>query len=159
MTQIVVGVDGSDSSNKALEWALDQARLRGDAVLLLMHGYRPPASRNPYAYSYPYMPPGAVSDMVEQEDQYREQQETVARQHAEALIEGALDSAGGAPAGIAVKKVTMAIDPAKALVEASGDADLLVVGSRGRGGFNGLLLGSVSQQCVHHAPCPVVVVR
>jgi nucleotide-binding universal stress UspA family protein len=49
--------------------------------------------------------------------------------------------------------------PAKALIEASDGADLLVVGSRGLGGFKGLLLGSVSQQCSHHARCPVTIVR
>jgi nucleotide-binding universal stress UspA family protein len=49
--------------------------------------------------------------------------------------------------------------PVKGLIEAAKRADLLVVGARGLGGFTGLLLGSVSDQCVHHAPCPVTVVR
>jgi nucleotide-binding universal stress UspA family protein len=58
-----------------------------------------------------------------------------------------------------VKTAVIEGPPARVLVDLSADADLLVVGSRGRGGFSELLLGSVSQQCVHHARCPVTVVR
>jgi nucleotide-binding universal stress UspA family protein len=56
------------------------------------------------------------------------------------------------------REVVADLQPAQALIARSKDAEMLVVGSRGRGGFTGLLLGSVSQQCVHHATCPVVVI-
>jgi nucleotide-binding universal stress UspA family protein len=62
-------------------------------------------------------------------------------------------------AGLEVERVVLEGPPALMLVEAAEEADLLVVGSRGYGGFTGLLLGSVSQQCAHHAHCPVVIVR
>jgi nucleotide-binding universal stress UspA family protein len=73
-------------------------------------------------------------------------------------LERALADAGDRTAGVDVEPVVREGAPARVLLEEADDADLLVVGSRGLGGFRGLLLGSVSQQCSHHAPCPVVVV-
>jgi nucleotide-binding universal stress UspA family protein len=67
------------------------------------------------------------------------------------------DVAGDA-AAVRVDQIAVDDRPARALIAAAADADLLVVGSRGHGGFAGLLLGSVSQQCAQHAPCPVVIV-
>jgi nucleotide-binding universal stress UspA family protein len=69
----------------------------------------------------------------------------------------ALDEAGASSCGVPVTSELVQGQPADVLCEAAKDADLLVVGSRGLGGFRGLLLGSVSQQCAHHAPCPVVI--
>jgi nucleotide-binding universal stress UspA family protein len=74
------------------------------------------------------------------------------------LLEAAVAEAMAAEPGLDVIGELAEMRPAAALLGAARDADLLVVGSRGHGGFAGLLLGSVSSQCVHHAPCPVVVV-
>jgi nucleotide-binding universal stress UspA family protein len=62
------------------------------------------------------------------------------------------------PSGVEIEQVVVYGSPAEAILQQSADADLVVVGSRGRGGFTGLLLGSVSQQVAHHARCPVVIV-
>ena len=70
------------------------------------------------------------------------------------MVAGAVGDSGPP----AVELISAALTPAPALLESAKGADLLVVGARGRGSFRWLLLGSVSQQCVHHAPCPVVVV-
>lgn len=156
---IVVGVDGSASSVQALTWALAEARLRGEATILAVHAFRPPETRSPYAYSYPYLPAHLVNQMVDQDRAWHEEQEAAVRRAAEDLLDRAIAAAGGDDAGIAIKRVVLARDPAPALIELSRTADLLVVGSRGRGGFRGLRLGSVSQHCLHHAHCPVVVVR
>ena len=67
-------------------------------------------------------------------------------------------AAAGIPAGVDVERRTVNDLPARGLLDSAADADLLVVGARGRGGFRGLLLGSVSQQAAQHAPCPVVIV-
>jgi len=75
------------------------------------------------------------------------------------VLERALEDAGDAAAGLDVESVVREGAPAGVLLDEAQDAELLVVGSRGLGGFRGLLLGSVSQQCTHHAPCPVVIVR
>jgi nucleotide-binding universal stress UspA family protein len=72
-------------------------------------------------------------------------------------VERALSEAGAE--SVEIKRSVVEGHPAAALLDAAKEADLLVVGSRGRGGFAGLLLGSVGEQCAHHAPCPVVIVR
>jgi nucleotide-binding universal stress UspA family protein len=158
MGEIIIGVDGSEPSHRALRWALDEARLRDDAVIVV-HAYERPRARNPYATVYPYIPADTVRVATDYERQMQEEHDTHARQQAEGIIQRALNEAGGAADGPVVKPVTVARDAAKTLVEMSDHAELLVVGSRGHGGFAGLLLGSVSQHCVHHARCPVVVIR
>jgi nucleotide-binding universal stress UspA family protein len=96
--------------------------------------------------------------MTEALDERTKFQEAVRRQ-AEDLLEGLLDEMGETVEGIDVQRTVVEDrSPAEALVELSGDADMLVVGSRGRGGFSKLLLGSVSHAVVLHALCPVMVI-
>jgi nucleotide-binding universal stress UspA family protein len=87
----------------------------------------------------------------------------VSRDEVEMSLQKALDKAAALVAeiapGVTFKGVTHEGSPAKDLIDASKGADLLVVGSRGLGGFSGLFLGSVSQQCAVHAHCPIVIVR
>ncbi|GAA3387457.1 universal stress protein [Streptomyces roseoviridis] len=135
--RVVVGVDGSDSSYGALRWAARHARLIG-ATLEVVAAYDVPGAVGRSA------PP--VSAAFDEE---------AARRALSDEIRTVLIPVGEVPV---VEHVVRA-RPAEALIDASAGAELLVVGSRGRGGFTGLLLGSVSQQCVAHASCPVVVVR
>lgn len=158
MGEILVGVDGSTASSRALAWAVDEARRRGDATLMVVHAYAPPERRRPYAYGDPYMSAEMLQRLIDEDRQWREQQEEAALRHAEALVEGMLNRVGEESRDVAIRRLVVAREPAETLVEMSDNADLLVVGTRGRGGFKGLLLGSVSQQCVQHARCPVVVV-
>lgn len=143
MRNIVVGVDGSEASLTALEWALGEARLHG-ALLETVHVYPHPM---------PTVTPFAL-EMV-----------TISAREAEALIESRrgwlaelirdrfpdLDSEK-------IRITVLSGHAADQLVHRSTEADLLVVGARGHGGFRGLLVGSVAQQCIHHAKCPIVVV-
>jgi nucleotide-binding universal stress UspA family protein len=138
---VVVGVDGSDESYGALHWAIAEAGLR-QADLHVVHAYE---------YTHPLMPtglvPGADCNTMER----------ASRTRLEEMVESALGTADHRPHDVA-----LTLSPAtatQALLSASVGAELLVVGSRGRGGFSGLLLGSVSQQCSHHARCPIVVSR
>jgi nucleotide-binding universal stress UspA family protein len=137
---IVVGVDGSDESLHALRWALEEARSRGAKLTVI------------YAWVYPHLPPPGFAPPV-QVDMGGLQL------GAEALLDAAVSEVVGPDAGVECERAAVQGTAAAVLVEAAEDADLLVVGSRGLGGFTGLLLGSVSQQCAHHAPCPVVIVR
>jgi nucleotide-binding universal stress UspA family protein len=139
-TLIVVGVDGSDESARALEWAADEARAR-DARVQVISAWHVPA----LVYSSGYAPMVAPST--------EESSEHAARAIAEGVA-NELESGG-----LEAEAVVVRGNAAEALIDASADADLLVVGSRGHGGFTGLLLGSVSTQCAHHAHCPVVIVR
>ena len=139
MATIVVGIDGSPASAKALRWAVEEARLRGAAV------------RAVYAWSFPFRD-GEIAHLA------AEAAHDPLEQEAKRLAENAVRMAVGGDVD-AIERVVTEKPAVQALTEAARDADLLVVGSRGRGGFAGLLLGSVSHQCAQHAPCPVVIVR
>ena len=136
--RIVVGVDGSDSSRKALEWGYDEAAHHG-ASLVVVTAWHPP--------SLPMSPPPE-----NYEDQPR-------REALELLERFTSELVPKDPVVDIHTSVEQGKNPAKVLIERSGEADLVVVGSRGHGGFLGMLLGSVSQHVVAHAECPVVVVR
>lgn len=140
MGKIVVGVDGSSGSREALRWAFAEAQLRNatlEAVIVWQY---------PITTSLPTF--GAMSAP---EDFQTEARST--------LIAILADEGITAAAPIPVTTLVAEGNPARALLDAAEDAELLVVGSRGHGGFTGVLVGSISQQCVHHSKCPVVVVH
>lgn len=140
MGLIVVGVDASESSRRALAWALREGALRGEPVEVLA------------AWSFLDQTPLTGREFTPDFDQ------AAADAALSALVE-AVQSADSTLVGVEVR-LTAACDlPAHALLLACDRADLLVVGARGVGGFEGLLLGSVSQQVVQHSTVPVVVVR
>ena len=142
MPGITVGIDGSAHSTRALDWALKEAAIRHAPVTVLTVHLVPASgwTGNPIT-----LPPDAA-------------EEEKARQAAEELTLKATSQLGDAqPPSVTVRAISGF--PAQALIEASRTADLLVVGSRGAGGFARLLVGSVSSQVVHHAHCPVVVVH
>ena len=159
MRRILVGVDGSEESRSALRWAFDEAKVADGATVTIVHAYRPPEVRSYSAYSDAFLDPASLRRRTDEDRARREDDELHARQGAERVIENLLAEVRTEADRCEVKPVTVPKDPAKTLIDLSRDADLLVVGSRGRGGFAGLLLGSVSQQCVRHARCPVLVVR
>ena len=131
---VVAGVDGSVGAARALQWAAEEARLRGARLRVVL------------AWSYLDQPGGEFNPAYGEDD---------ARRHLDEIIAGL----GEEGEGVDLEPVTVNDLPARGLLEATGtDADLLVVGARGLGGFQGLLLGSVSQQVAQHAPCPVVIV-
>jgi nucleotide-binding universal stress UspA family protein len=139
VSTIVVGVDGSAGAQAALRFAVEEARLRG-ATLRLVTAWHIPSM----AYSG-----GLVVPFDRREFE----------QNAEAACEKALGAVREQTADLEVERVAGEGQPAHVLLQQAKDADLLVVGTRGHGGFAGLLLGSVSQQCAQHAPCPVVIVN
>jgi nucleotide-binding universal stress UspA family protein len=165
MAKIVVGIDASPGALQALAWAADEARLRL-ASLQVVHAYHGQALAAPlYFPSQEALPGRATGGQlppdVARAETAREQAEFQAavRRQAEDLLEDLLGEAGEAVEGVDVQRTVLADrHAAEALVELSDSADLLVVGSRGRGGFSSLLLGSVSHAVVLHARCPVVVI-
>jgi nucleotide-binding universal stress UspA family protein len=141
MSGIVVGIDGSHNADRALEWAMAEAAIR-KTQLTVLAVHPVPAS---YWTGAPVLLPGDENRVAE------------IREAAESAVAAAKARLGDGEA----KSVTVtAVNgfPAQELIKASKDADLLVVGTRGGGGFAVLMLGSVSSQVVHHAACPVVVV-
>ncbi len=144
---IVVGVDGSDASRAALRWAAEEAGLRS-VPLLLVHvwSFIPPQPiGDPGLLAVP------VGDLPGQLD--------AERSAAAGALEGAASESLAVAPGIEVEEKLLEGDAGDALVSESESAQLLVVGSHGRTGFQAALLGSVSRHVASHAACPVVVVK
>lgn len=133
--RVVAGVDGSDGSRQAAEWAAGYARLTGSELRLLTTWHWPAM--------YGAVPAADVDFEGDARAVVVRMTDDLRRRFPDLQLE--FDVASGAAA--------------EALINASREADLLVVGSRGHGAFTGMLIGSVSLHCVHHAHCPVVVVR
>jgi nucleotide-binding universal stress UspA family protein len=148
---VVVGVDGSPGAKEALLWALAEARLRHwplRAVHAWMFGY---IGGSVEGYPYWGGSLGSYTSLgIDLGDLHHA---------AEDLLERALADVKGEAEGVDIERQVVQGSAAEVLVTAATPADLLVVGSRGHGGFAGLMVGSVSQQCVHHAPCPVVIIH
>jgi nucleotide-binding universal stress UspA family protein len=129
---VAVAFDGSEGSRRALRWAAEEARIR-DARLRVVRAWS-------------YMDQGETFDPKYCDDDARRE------------IDEAVAALGEVTAGLDVESVTVNDLAARGVLTGAGDADLLVVGSRGHGGVAGLLLGSVSRHVAHHARCPVVIV-
>jgi nucleotide-binding universal stress UspA family protein len=140
MSGIVVGVDGSENSLDALRWAVEEARLRG----VTLHAVG--------TFTSPIMSTGYEVAAADPDD---------IRAAAQAMLAAAIDSVreAGDLDAVTIESEVIEGHAGERLIELSADADLLVVGSRGHGGFIGLLMGSVTTYAVNHSICPVVVVR
>ena len=134
--RIVVGVDGSETSGRALSWSIEEARRR-HARVVAVHAWVPP-------YVGAELVPAVAYEATEYE------------RHGRNTLDAAIDAVDTSALDEPVERRVVSDSPAKALLAAADGADLLVVGSRGKGGFKGLLLGSISHHVTHHAPCPVV---
>ena len=133
---IVVGIDGSENARRALTWAVDEARLR-DAELIAVFAWQLPLIGIPGAFDEAHLEQEAKQFLLSQV------------------------AAVAPPADVRITQLVARGDPTASLMKACehARADLLVLGSRGREGFVGLLLGSVGQQCAAYAPCPVLIVK
>jgi nucleotide-binding universal stress UspA family protein len=148
---VVVGVDGSAGAREALRWAAAEARLRRTRLRVVHVTTSGFFGAGGAGYGYPYisgsvdtLPGAGFSDL---------------RHAADDLLDEAIADVEADGGGLEIERQIVEGGAVEVLVHAVAEGDLLVVGSRGHGGFAGLLLGSVSQQCAHHAPCPVVIVH
>ena len=139
--RIVVGVDGSAASRAAFRWAVRQAELTG-ATIQAITAWQHPVATGGYAWG-----PVGVLDSTDLQEA------------AEKTLADEISEVVGARTDIKLQPQPVEGNPAQVLLDASAGADLLVVGSRGHGGFTGMLLGSVSEHCVSNAHCPVLVLR
>ena len=140
MERIVVGIDGSETSQRALRWALDEGRLR-QAAIAVVHAWH-----SSYAAAYAYGYGVAAIDPQMDEDAAR------------ATIDRAVDAEDCTGLPVPIDRITRCEGAAHLILGTAKGADLVVIGSRGHGGFAGLLLGSVSHQVAQHSPCPVVII-
>lgn len=136
-SRVVVGVDGSAGSKRALRWAADYAASTGAELHAVT------------AWTMPMTVGWA----------FRPSPEGVPERHAAKVLESTIDEVFGSERPARLRETIVGAHPAAALLEAARDADLLVVGSRGHGGFAATMLGSVGSQCSRHAPCPVAIIR
>jgi nucleotide-binding universal stress UspA family protein len=139
---VVVGVDGSDAARAALDWAVRDARRRGcrvDAISVWHAEYG-----------------GMIGPLPV--EVWREMSPEAFRAAQQKVLDDAVEGVEDVE-GVEIRKILVEGEPRTTLTKASEDAELLVVGSRGHGQIAGILLGSVSSYCVHHASCPVVVIR
>ena len=139
MKTIVVGIDGSRPAEAALELAAEEAFLRG-ARLVIVCAWDIPTAADPAVGFLPEMLEGLGAG-------------------AEGLVRAAVARVAKLQPRVACEGKAIQGQPASVLLKEAEQAHMIVVGSRGHGGFSSLLLGSVSQQVVHDAPCPVMVVR
>lgn len=136
--RIVVGTDGSENSLSAIRWALREAALRNVPVDVI-HAWHFTPMVDPMGIAI--IPP--TSEM---------------QAAAKSVLDSVMKKVEGDRGGVQVNEIVAQGSPVGTLLQAARDAEMVVVGRRGHGGFIGLLLGSVATQVVHHAPCPVVVV-
>ena len=142
---IVVGVDGSDPGRAALRWAIEEAKVRNAAVVAV------------HVWSfYPAVPPETF-DGVPAPMTVPDAGEAI-EADSRRLLDRELEAVSQEAAGVGVEARLVEGNAAEALTDASRDADLLVVGTKGHGALAGALLGSVSQHLAHHPPCPLVLV-
>jgi nucleotide-binding universal stress UspA family protein len=134
--RIVVGIDGSSESVRALDWAITQAQQSGATLDIVT------------AWMFPMAIGYAFTTTVEE-----------VRQQARSLVDDAISHVADVAPDVVVRGEANEQPPGPALVEASQGADLLIVGSRGMGGFEEMLVGSVGHYCMRRAPCSVVIVR
>jgi nucleotide-binding universal stress UspA family protein len=132
--RIVVGVDGSEHGNTALRWASEEAKVHGGEIVAV------------FAWQLPFVGMPGAFDRSEMERKCKD------------FLEATVDVVLPKPE-VPISRYVAEGDVSASLIEAAKGADLLVLGSRGRGGFAGLKLGSVSQECVQHAACPVVIIK
>lgn len=140
MIVILVGIDSSLESREALRFAIDEARLRKTNVVAV------------YAWTLPVLNARSLPSAELLDPDYF-------RGRAQQVADAAVAEVAGADEGVTVEARAIEGQAADVLVAASKDSELLVLGSRGHAGLTGLLLGSVGQQCAHHACCPVAILR
>jgi nucleotide-binding universal stress UspA family protein len=138
---ILVGFDGSEPSRSALNWAMRVAQARGNSVVAISTYAIPAIAMSAPGFS---LEPANVQELAD---------------YTRDTVAGAVSHASAGHPAVKVEARVVEGPAAEVLIDASQRASLLVVGSRGHGGFVGLLLGSVSQRCVTHAHCPVMVMR
>lgn len=146
--KIVVGVDDSPQAAAALRWALREAVVR-KATVEVVHAWQPPMAALPF---------GATLSMTADDAEI----DATARAQVDTLVDEALAGLTRQDDKVTVPEVTRTVlpgAPASTLLDVAASADLLVVGSHGRTGLRQLVLGSVANACVHHAACPVAVIR